>query len=212
MIFVTGHRASGKTTVGTILTNHNFWLFDSGPYWRSLRDQYYPWLDVDDFFQVIREQTGIEDWEDQHLAEHIKSLYVQGYASKKDLVISGYRSLLDAKKLTSLIEDEVFPQHPMSIWYIDAPFSIALQRYMDRDGDQASLDKLVRQYEYEQQKGLDDMRNAADVIINNTGNMEDLINQVHTILLNDTRYYPEGQIINLFEGRQDQPYRRSKER
>ncbi len=58
MIFLTGHRASGKTTVGKIFSDLNFWVLDTGPYWRILRDKEYPGLDVDLFFDLKRKQTG----------------------------------------------------------------------------------------------------------------------------------------------------------
>lgn len=182
MIFLTGHRASGKTTVGKILSELNFWVLDTGPYWRSLRDQEHPGLDVDLFFDLKRKQTDDPDWEDNHLANKLKEEYRGEQRTTQDLVVLGYRSLVEARHLASLIENEVFPHRPTRIWYVDCPFDIALKRYIDRDGDNASEARLLTQYEYEFSKGIKEMKEAANVIIDNSAGPEKLRDQTITYL------------------------------
>jgi dephospho-CoA kinase len=168
MIFLTGHRASGKTTVGKILSDLNFWMLDTGPYWRSLRESEYPSLDVDLYFERKRIQTGDPNWEDNHLAHKIKEDYAREYRTKQDIVVSGYRSLVEATHLSNLVGNDIFPNRRTQIWYVDCPFNISLARYLNRDGVNASRDQLLTQYEYEYAKGIKDMESVSDIRLDNS--------------------------------------------
>ncbi len=182
MIFLSGRRSSGKTTAGKILVQKGFWFFDTGPFWRTLRDNEYPDIDVEDYFELKRSESGLPDWEDQLLARKLIEEYNATGSTKKDLIVSGYRSFEELKYLIGKTEGILFPNRPIQIWYIECPFDVAYQRYKEREGQTASKEDLMSQYQYEDRKGIAELRANANRIIFNGTNIEYLEKQISSAI------------------------------
>lgn len=195
MIVLTGYRAAGKTTVGNILDNKGYWLFDVGPYWRSLRDKEAPHLDAGQFFSFKRSETGNTHWEDDMAVEHLKAEYAAGRLLSKDLVISGYRNPTSLDYLLSAIRPHIFPNKRISLWYVHCNFQTALTRYRDRDGNNITAEQLIQQYKYEDEMGIEKLRSQADVFIDNSLDLDCLNAQIDTELKKLLELKVEGAIL-----------------
>jgi dephospho-CoA kinase len=201
MILLSGYSASGKSTVGNILENEGFWLVDSGPYWRKIMDVVAPDMNQGEFHFMMRDYTGDPSWEDNALAALIRNTYERGMHTKRDLVLAGYRNVDEANFVASKLEGKVFPEHRKSIMFVKAPLEISLQRYQSREGLSISREEFELYREDEKVRGIEEFRNAADIIIENTGNETELETSVRQAVYERLGYPPE-----ITEGRTERSF------
>jgi len=181
MILLTGLRATGKTTVCKILQEEDYWYFDTGPFWRSFRDKVAPDMNVGELHFKMRDYFKDERWEDNFLATILEGMYKDEMHTKKDLIISGYRNVEEALHLTKQIENKVFPERKTSIWYVHAPVEVAFSRYKEREGDHVKIEDLIAHHENERQRGAENFKEIADVIIDNSVGEESLRETLFTV-------------------------------
>lgn len=174
MLFITGHRAVGKSAVGKLLEEHNYWFFDVGPFWRNLRDKNDPLLPAEVYANRMT---------DDYLATYIAEQYRNSYAGSLDIAIGGYRSLPEINYLASRLDGVIYPQRQTNILYIDCPFEQALVRYQKREKIVDGREQLVKHYQYELAQGLGEIASASTFHLNNNNGLERLGLEV-SILVN----------------------------
>ncbi len=194
MIILSGLRAAGKTTICNFLESEGFWCFDTGPFWRKFRDLIAPEMNVGELHLKMREYTGDEHWEDNFLAATISNLYEQGLNTKKDLVLSGYRNVEEALYVVRKLDGIIFPVRETSVWYVEAPLEVAFKRFREREGENVTIDDLVRHQENERKRGAEKFRDIADIIIDNSHDTDVLHFDVSKIIYERLGYTFEGNI------------------
>ena len=174
--------------MGRLLESQGFWFFDIGPFWRSLSQTHSPKTKPEDYIAQMRKLTDDPEWEHNFLAKTLESDYRSDNREKTDLVISGFRSLDDIRKIQHKLEGIISPDQKHSVIYLDCPFDIAWARYQQRDGASASHQKFLDQYDYEATWGIDEVRRSADFVIDNSGRASDLVDTIDRIVYGELHY------------------------
>lgn len=182
MIFLSGHKANGKNTITDLLDKSGYLTFDTGPFIRNLREQYHlSSISTGEFVNYMKRRTGNSRWDDDLVAEACLKEYPKN-KNKKDIVISGYRSMEGIQYLSSKLNGSIFPDQGIHIWFVECSPEVALQRFNLREGRIASLDDYLEICSQEDSRGLIEIREHADFFINNSFSEESLRQQIEGYL------------------------------
>lgn len=192
MIFLSGHRASGKSTTADILKDKGFWILDVGPFWRSVRDKTDPTIKSTKVFREKLRETHNNPYYDQdYLSDYIINQYTS-HLDKKDIVICGYRNPEESIYLESKLKNQIFPDKPTSIWYIESTLEASYQRFINREGDtRIDFEKFKLTLKSENEMGVEGFKKIATLIINNDSDIDHLKDKVGEILSEDGMYVKE---------------------
>ena len=192
MIFLSGHRASGKSTTADILKDKGLWILDVGPFWRSTRDKTDPAIKSTKVFREKLRETHNNPYYDQdYLSDYIINQY-SNHLDKKDIVICGYRNPEEALYLESKLKNQIFPNRSTSVWYIESTPEESYQRFADREGStRIDFEEFKLTLKSENEMGVEGFREIASLIINNDSDVDHLKDKVGEILREGDMYAKE---------------------
>lgn len=172
MLFICGNRASGKSEAARVLSEEqSFQVFECGNSMRAATDEYNRLQGTEftpeEFEGLMVEKSGNQKWSGNYLS----SLIANALKKQGDRVaIVGHRNLQQLDYCHQRISEISGLTVPREILFINAPFDIALKRYVRRQ-DFSSLEEaeeaLTAQHKYETEWGVSELLNHADIIVEN---------------------------------------------
>jgi dephospho-CoA kinase len=180
MIFICGYRSSGKSTVGKILEEENYWVFDVGPFLRNYYDANIRMegeISFEELLQKGKGESGNRDWLPDWVPGVLQAEVIKRYEDKKDkkdLVLLGLRSESDIDTLYKLLEGKVFPSEKKFMIFLDVDFELGLKRYLERNPKNTEED-FWRQMKVEGAWGLEDLKASGHAeVLSNKGDPDEL--------------------------------------
>jgi dephospho-CoA kinase len=88
MIFICGYRSSGKSTVGKILEEENYWVFDVGPFLRNYYDANIRMegeISFEELLQKGKGESGNRDWLPDWVPGVLQAEVIKRYEDKNDV-------------------------------------------------------------------------------------------------------------------------------
>lgn len=175
VLVLTGMSESGKSTVGKHLDTQGIPRLKIRELFERVRDEQQPGMNLDDFVSQERRKNPFALWEafiDQLAAEiekrqvkmvSIESLYGGGLGPYLQRQLGDHFCLI----------------------YLEAPLETRLRYQMVREGFtnlEEARAKLLPRDKIKTESGIPELKEIADVIINNTGTIEDLEKQIDQIV------------------------------
>lgn len=193
MIFLSGQKASGKSTVAKIFSNEGFFVLDQGPFWKEVIKDYRPeGMIAGDFFKYLKSIKGDDKWDDNVIIDLISNFYKFNKEKYKDIVIAGYRSFNGITYLKSQWEGKIYPERDIKIIYLDSDLNTTLSRFNRRENLNIDEVKLKEMYQSEIDRGVLIIREVADFSINTSEiNIETLQSRIVELIYRDLQYKKE---------------------
>lgn len=193
MIFLSGQKASGKSTVAKIFSNEGFFVLDQGPFWKEVIKDYRPeGMTAGDFFKYLKSIKGDSKWDDNIIVDLIDNFYKFNKEKYKDVVIAGYRSFDGISYLKNQLEGKIYPEKDIKIIYLDSDLNTTLSRFNRRENLNIDGDKLKEMYQSEINRGVLKIRDIADFSIDTSEiDIETLQSRIIEIIYQDLQYTKE---------------------
>jgi len=201
MIFLSGQKATGKSTAAKLLEEEGFLVLDQGPFWKKVLEGYLPnKVDTGEFIKYMKKYAGDSQWDDSILVGLIYNLYRSNKNKYKDIVIVGYRSDEGISYLKNKLEGKVFPEKETKIILLTSEFDTALDRFKKRERVDIDKEKFTEIYNTEIERGFEGIKKSADYVIDTSKTTDDGLREILTNLIyKELNYNKETDEIKIRE-------------
>lgn len=208
MIFLSGQKATGKSTAAKLFKEEGFLVLDQGPFWKKVLEGYLPnGVDTGEFIKYMKKYTGDNQWDDSILVGLINNLYRSNKNKCKDIVIAGYRSDEGISYLRSKLDGKIFPENGIKIVLLTSEFDTALDRFRKRENVDIDRSKFIEIYNTEIARGFEGIKKMADFTIDTSKTTEDGLREILIDLiykkLNYSKCLDKFRVREVHEGSED---------
>lgn len=190
-IVLTGGTSSGKSTVGHLLEHNDWFLFDTGPFLREFTRSFSSHPKVEQVLTRVANRLGNPRWGDEFVCAVSLVAYEEAALQRqaKGLILSGFRSYESVLLAQRLLGTQM--EGGASVWFVSCPEDTAWQRYHQRERSTSCRLEFQSRREQEKLLGLGKIEASANVVVDNSGDMNDLRRAISKLIAGESGFLGE---------------------